>query len=91
MAEEALSDAVVTEMLAQTIDLVCQLRQLPDGRRVLTEMVEVAGVEGGWLLTNELVRPGPDGTPGFTGVRPRAIGRLVQAGWQSAALLGGQP
>jgi pilus assembly protein CpaF len=45
MAEEALSDAVVADMLAQTIDLVCQLRLGPDGRRVLTEIVEVAGVE----------------------------------------------
>jgi Flp pilus assembly CpaF family ATPase len=91
MAEEALSDAVVTEMLAQTIDLVCQLRQLPDGRRVLTEIVEVAGVEGGRLLTNELLRPGADGTPTFTQVRPRAAERLTQAGWDPTVLLGGQP
>jgi len=91
MAEEALSDAVVTEMLAQTVDLVCQLRQLPDGRRVLTEIVEVAGVEGGRLLTNELLRIGPDGAPAFTGVRPRALDRLVGAGWDPTAMLGGQP
>jgi pilus assembly protein CpaF len=91
MAEEALSDTVVTEMLAQTVDLVCQLRQLPNGRRVLAEVVEVAGVEGGRLLTNELLRPGPDGVPVFTGVRPRAIDRLVGAGWDPTAMLGGQP
>ena len=91
MAEEALSDQVVTEMLAQTVDLVCQLRQLGDGRRVLTEIVEVAGVEGGRLLTNELLRPGPDGSSAFTGVRPRAIDRLVGAGWDPMVMLGGQP
>jgi Flp pilus assembly CpaF family ATPase len=91
MAEEALSDAVVTEMLAQTIDLVCQLRQLPDGRRVLTEIVEVAGVEGGRLLTNELLRPGPDATPAFTGIRPQALDRLVAVGFESASLLGARP
>jgi pilus assembly protein CpaF len=91
MAEEVLSDAVVTEMLTQTIDLVCQLRQLPDGRRVLTEIVEVAGVEAGRLLTNELVRTGPDGTAVFTGVRPKAMDRLVRAGWNPTAILGGRP
>jgi Flp pilus assembly CpaF family ATPase len=90
MAEEALSDQVVTEMLAQTVDLVCQLRQFGDGRRVLTEIVEVAGVEGGRLLTNELLRTGPDGTPAFTGVRPKAMGRLVGAGWDPTAMAGGR-
>ncbi len=91
MAEEALSDAVVTDMIAQTVDLVCQLRQLPDGRRVLCEIVEVAGVEAGRLLTNELLRAGPDGTPVFTGVRPRATERLVGAGWDPAAMVGRRP
>src|SRR6266542_1970826 len=76
MAEEALSDQVVTEMLAQTVDLVCQLRQLGDGRRV---------------LTNELLRPGTDDSSAFTGVRPRAIDRLVGAGWDPMVMLGGQP
>jgi pilus assembly protein CpaF len=81
MAEEALADAVVADMLAQTIDLVCQLRLGPDGRRVLTEVVEVAGVEAGRLLTNHLVQPNPDGIPTLTGLRPQAVERLGAAGW----------
>ena len=71
MAEEALSDGVVADMMAQTIDLVCQLRLGPDGRRVLTEVVEVAGVEAGRLLANHLVQPNPDGIPTLTGLRPQ--------------------
>jgi pilus assembly protein CpaF len=82
MAEEALSDGVVADMIAQTIDLVCQLRLGPDGRRVLTEVVEVAGVEAGRLLANHLVQPNPDGTPTLTGLRPQAVERLRAAGWQ---------
>jgi pilus assembly protein CpaF len=82
MAEEGLSDEVVTDMIAETIDQVCQLRLLADGRRVLTEVAEVAGVEAGRLLTNELVRPAPTGEPAMTGVRPRAAERLQAAGWQ---------
>jgi hypothetical protein len=81
MAEEALADAVVADMIAQTIDLVCQLRLGPDGRRVLTEVVEVAGVEAGRLLTNHLVQPNPDGIPTLTGLRPQAVERLGAAGW----------
>jgi pilus assembly protein CpaF len=82
MAEEALTDEVVTDMVAETVDLVCQLRLLGDGRRVLTEVAELAGTEAGRLLTNELVAPGPDGVPRYTGVRPRQADRLAAAGWQ---------
>jgi pilus assembly protein CpaF len=85
MAEEALSDDVVAGMIAQTIDLVCQLRLHPDGRRVLTEVVEVAGVEAGRVLANELLHPDPDGMPRFTGLRPRAADRLQAAGWEPPA------
>jgi pilus assembly protein CpaF len=85
MAEEALSDDVVAGMIAQTIDLVCQLRLHPDGRRLLTEVVEVAGVEAGRVLANELLRPDPDGIPRFTGLRPRAAERLQAAGWEPPA------
>jgi pilus assembly protein CpaF len=85
MAEEHLADDVVAGMVAQTIDLVCQQRLHPDGRRVLTEVVEVAGVEAGRVLANELLRPDPDGTPRFTGLRPRTTERLRAAGWEPPA------
>jgi pilus assembly protein CpaF len=86
MAEEHLSDDVVAGMIAQTIDLVCQLRLHPDGRRVLCEVVEVAGVEAGRVLANELLRPDPDGIPRFTGLRPHAAERLLAAGWEPPTL-----
>jgi pilus assembly protein CpaF len=82
MAEEHLADEVVAGMIAQTIDLVAQLRLQPDGRRVLGEVVEVAGVETGRVLANQLLQPDPDGIPRFTGLRPRAAARLQAAGWQ---------
>lgn len=85
MAEEHLADDVVAGMIAQTIDLVCQLRLHHDGRRVLTEVVEVAGVEAGRVLANQLLRPDPDGTPRFTGLRPQAAVRLQAAGWEPPA------
>jgi pilus assembly protein CpaF len=85
MAEEQLSDDVVAGMIAQTIDLVCQQRLQADGRRVLCEVVEVAGVEAGRVLANHLLGPDPDGIPRFTGLRPRAADRLQAAGWEPPA------
>jgi pilus assembly protein CpaF len=85
MAEEHLADDVVAGMIAQTIDLVCQLRLHLDGRRVLCEVVEVAGVEAGRVLANQLLHPDPDGTPRFTGLQPRAAERLQAAGWAPLA------
>jgi pilus assembly protein CpaF len=81
MADEALSDERAADMIAETIDLVCQLRLLPGGRRVVAELAEVAGVEGGRVLTNALVTLGPDSQPMPTGLRPRAAERLEAAGW----------
>ncbi len=89
MAEGSLGDDVVTDMLAETIDLVCHLRLLPDGRRVLAELDEVAGVEGGRVLTNTLVTLGPDRMPAATGLRPVAAERLEAAGWQPERWLAG--
>jgi pilus assembly protein CpaF len=85
MASEHLADEVVAGMIAQTIDLVAQLRLQPDGRRVLGEVVEVAGVEAGRVLANQLLQPDPGGVPRFTGLRPRAADRLQAAGWEPPA------
>jgi pilus assembly protein CpaF len=82
MASEHLADEVVAGMIAQTIDLVCQLRLQPDGRRVLGEVVEVAGVEAGRVLANQLLQSDPNGVPRFAGLRPRAAERLQDAGWE---------
>ncbi len=81
MAEESLSDEVVADMLAETVDLVCQLKLLSDGRRVLCELAEVAGVEGGRVLTNTLATLGPGQVPVATGVQSRAAERLQAAGF----------
>jgi hypothetical protein len=52
---------------------------------VLCEVVEVAGVEAGRVLANQLLRSDPDGVPRFTGLRPRAADRLEAAGWEPPA------
>lgn len=42
-------------------------------------------MEAGRVLANELLRPDPDGTPRFTGLRPQAAERLLAAGWEPPA------
>ncbi len=57
MAEEALPAAVVTEMIADTLDLVVHLKlDRSSGRRVVSSIFEVTGIEQGVVLGNELFR-----------------------------------
>jgi pilus assembly protein CpaF len=84
-APESPDAATVTDMIGDTIDLVCQLAFV-DGRRVLVEVAETAGVEGGRVLLNQLVLLDPAGRPAWTGLQPRAADRLLRAGWHPANL-----
>jgi pilus assembly protein CpaF len=75
MAEEALPAAVVTEMIADTLDLVVHLRlERRTGRRVVSSVFEVTGLEGGVILGNELLR-WEDGRLASTGVPSRRMAR----------------
>jgi len=78
MAEESLSSEVASEMIAETIDLVVhlQLDQRAGARRVV-QIAEVAGLEAGRVLTNDLFRI-EGGTLARTGVRPRFADRLAE-------------
>lgn len=78
MAGEQLTPDVATEMIAETVDLVVHLHldQRTGARRVV-QVAEVAGLESGRALTNDLfgVR---DGVISSTGVRPRLASRLPE-------------
>lgn len=80
MAEEALSAEVATEMLADTIDLVVHLHlDQRAGVRRVAQIAEVAGLEAGRVLTNDIFRI-EDGHLVRTGVRPRFAERLPETG-----------
>jgi pilus assembly protein CpaF len=57
MAEEQVSTEITSEMISETIDLVVHLRldQRAGCRRVV-QIAEVAGLEAGRVLTNDLFR-----------------------------------
>jgi hypothetical protein len=61
MGSPAVTPALATRMIAGAVDLFVQITPVADGRRVVSSIREVAGLEGDRILTNELYTPGPDG------------------------------
>jgi pilus assembly protein CpaF len=88
MAEEQLSAEVATEMIAETIDLVVHLHldQRTGARRVV-QVAEVAGLEAGRVLANDLFRREDAGLI-RTGIRPRSADRLDDPGVPGPAWVG---
>jgi pilus assembly protein CpaF len=80
MAGEQLTPEVANEMIAETVDLVVHLRlDHHDGIRQVVQVAEVAGLEAGRVLTNDLFRA-HEGVLVNTGVRPRLADRLGEVG-----------
>jgi pilus assembly protein CpaF len=78
MAEEQLTPEVATEMIAETVDLVVHLRlEHHTATRRVVQVAEVAGIEAGRLLSNDLFRWEAGGLV-RTGVRPRFADRLAE-------------
>ncbi len=81
-AEERLSAEVLTEIIGETIGLVLQLRCEPDGRRSVCALSEVAGVDGGRVLTNNLFASEAPGVPAtWTGLAPACMPLLEASGF----------
>ena len=91
MAEEQLTPEVATEMIAETIDLVVHLHlDQRSGRRRVVQVAEVAGLEAGRVLANdlfawtgaELIR---------TPIRPRFAERLPEPAMAGSSATWGFP
>ena len=79
MAEEGLSSEVATEMIAETVDLVIHLQlDRSGGKRRVVQIAEVAGLESGRILTNDLFRLDAQALV-RTNIRPRFVDRPGQA------------
>ena len=72
------------------INLAIQVRQRPDGRRVIDAVHEVTGGAHDAVSTNELFSSGPDGLaqPTGVGLRPATAERLELNGFDRRWLLG---
>jgi Flp pilus assembly CpaF family ATPase len=61
MAQERLPTETIRTLVATSLHFVIHLRQVADGRRVVSSIREVVGEDGTQIQTNEVYRPGPDG------------------------------
>ena len=95
MAGMDLPLAAIREHIASSIDLIVQQARLADGRRRVTAVVEVAGMESGRIQLQELFRYDRNGdvfvgagmVPGFY-ESWRAAGIPIEAEWFSAQVVG---
>jgi pilus assembly protein CpaF len=65
----------IREQVAAALDVIMHLDRLPDGRRVVTSVTEVQGLEGDIMLMQEVFR-----FRGATGANSRGRGELVASG-----------
>ena len=78
----------IREQVNAAIDVIMHLDRMPDGRRVVTAVTEVQGMEGDTILLQDIFRykagPGVGGKAtgelGATGLRPKFIDKLEGAG-----------
>ncbi len=78
----------IREQIASALHLIMHLDRLPDGRRVVTSLTEIQGMEGDTILLQEVFKyrtlPSRDGRPSgelaATGLRPKFVDKLNELG-----------
>jgi pilus assembly protein CpaF len=88
MAGMAMSASSIRSTIASAIRVVIQLQRLPDGRRRVTSISEITGMEGEVLQMHEIYRfvkertdaEGIHGSFRATGVRPNFLQELIAYG-----------
>jgi pilus assembly protein CpaF len=84
MAGFELPVRAIREQIASAIDLILQVSRMPDGRRVITAVTEVQGLEGDMILLQDIFKyrtlPGATGKVTgelvATGLRPKFLDKL---------------
>jgi pilus assembly protein CpaF len=76
----------IREQIAAAIDIILQVSRLPDGRRVITAVTEVQGLEGDIILLQDIFKYRTTGAGGkgggelvATGLRPKFLDKLTES------------
>jgi pilus assembly protein CpaF len=93
MAGFELPVRAIREQIAAAINLICHLDRMPDGRRVVTSVTEIQGMEGDTILLQDIFKyrvfPRDIADSGSTkvngelvpsGLRPKFLDKLAEAG-----------
>jgi len=87
--EDRLPPEVAHNQLYQAVDFVVHLDRLPDGRRVVQEVIEVSGFDGRRCTTNTIVQTDDDGSVRtMQRLEQRHLRALRRAGFDES-ILGG--
>ena len=87
MAGYDLPVRAIREQITSALNLIMHLDRMPDGRRIVTALTELQGMEGDTILLQDLYkfRPGPRGEDGraggelsATGLRPKFLDKLAE-------------
>ncbi|HEX2273285.1 MAG TPA: ATPase, T2SS/T4P/T4SS family [Acidimicrobiales bacterium] len=77
----------IREQITSALNLIMHLDRMPDGRRVVTALTELQGMEGDTILLQDIFKyrtmPGDgrlDGELVATGLRPKFLDRLAEVG-----------
>jgi pilus assembly protein CpaF len=90
-----MSEMLVRQTIARSLEIVVQLSRGTDGKRRVTSVSEITGTEGGTVTMQEIFRfdqTGVDedgkilGEFRATGVRPRALERIARFGIDPVAI-----
>jgi pilus assembly protein CpaF len=77
----------IREQVASAIDIIIQVDRMPDGRRVVTSLTELQGLEGETILLQDIFkyrsiatseRGKPTGELNATGLRPKFMDKLIE-------------
>ncbi len=89
MAGYELPVRAIREQIHSALHLIMHLDRMPDGRRIVTALTELQGMEGDTILLQDIFRfrPGPRGEDGRitgeltpTGLRPKFLDKLAENG-----------
>ena len=89
MAGFELPVRAIREQITSALNLIMHLDRMPDGRRVVTSLTELQGMEGDTILLQEIFRfkMNPKGENGkvegelvASGLRPKFLDKLTEVG-----------